>query len=415
MTLEMVWQAATDHAPALLARSALTDAAGYESEAHRRRRWPEVTVTLQGDAGKRARPGDERTTGPGGARGDLTTLVTWPLYESQRRALGEHLQGLERQAAYVEEAQRADVRLQSSWAFIEAVASIVAVEHLEVTRTQTAVLVTLIRTRVEEGVESSYSALVMEERQQQIESELLAARMSRDLAILNLSSITGRCTIPASPENTSLEQGVPLQQKTVNGRASIADDHPRIAAIEEQALATRAQGEVLGRVGLFDVSALGSAGVYASRAFEDTLEPEYYAGLRASWRPDWSGVRRSQRQAAMSRANALGHDVDSLRLKLTRELDALDAERKHLYGLLQTLEARIELSRERLRIARLRFEEGAAPLAEVIDAHRMVSQVEAEHIDLRAAHQLLLLRLAATGHRWDDLARNLRTNWESNR
>ncbi|MFU8806799.1 MAG: TolC family protein, partial [Bradymonadaceae bacterium] len=386
------WEAAEATAPRLDALASTRQALSLDIDVHRRERLPRLAVTLQGDVGQRARPGEERALGPGG-RGDVGALIAWPLFESERRALGQYLESLGEEADQRERLERSHTRLEITASYIEAHASIEAVDHLFATRQATRALVDLVQARVEEQVEAPYALMVIEQRHGQLDRELRRATARRDRALLELSNLAGRCVSPA-----------PLAQTPEPMSSSVvAETHSLLKAQHHQAAALQARAEAIRRAGLFDVTALGVAGLYGSRVFENRVQPDYYAGLTMTWRPDWTGIRRLQSQAEIHRGRALLEEVQATRQDLERELDALVLDFDELQALLTMIEAHATAARERQRVAQHRFEAGVETLTQLIEAHQALSELLATRLDHQAAMHILGLRVAATTDTWERL------------
>jgi outer membrane protein TolC len=382
------------------------DALELLEDALRRESLPGLTVSAGGDYGQRARPGEERAVGVG-ARGDAVVLLGWTLadgvWEARRMELGER----RRAAALEVELGRERRAVELARAYLEAGAAQADWRALGARREQWLGLVEVVGRRHAAGVESDLQKEELAAALAAVEHEQALARQRLREETALMAVLAGRAVRARSWEGWAGGWGgLPMVEVGADGAALEAE------LLRQQARGERAAGEVARREGRWRFEVLGSAGAYGSEAFDGGVEPEYYAGLRASWRPDLGGERRRRAEAAELRARALEREVEVLGVEargLGERVAALWQEQDGVRGAREREREQVARLEE---VARLRWQRGVSGWREWLAAARRLDELEfaAREIDLELARALV--DYAAASGRVGELAGWLAGGWE---
>ncbi len=391
LDLRAVFERSAEREPALAAERMRVEAAGQEVRAAARELAPELGVRAEGDLGQRARPGDERELGRS-ARGDATAVLSWDLIRSERGPA--RLEARRDRDAQIEaEGLRShDHRLAVAQVYVEAALAVEIESLVGDYRERVGELAEVVRRRSAEGVEDRYEIELVEDALARLDRVVADASSQRARALVELADWVGYC---AQPEPLDLDEASRVQD--ARGEHAAAR-HARAQAAAAEASASRIAREEAWRAG-----PLGAAGLYASPAFEGSLQPEYYVGFFAEWRPDVGGIREARADAERLRAIAHREEAQSLELESERAQRRWEQARRRLSERRSARERERKRASRVLEIAELRWREGVGPWREVLDAVERLEEVELELVQLQRETALALIDLAEQAGRAEQL------------
>lgn len=391
VSLVFVWEASMRAQPRYEAGGLRIEAEDAEALALRRERLPEVSVEAGGDYGRRVRPGEERDQGVAG-RGEILARVNWSLFESdrsaRRRAIELRREGLVAADVAFDHAFRSEVARTYVHASIAAERRDLLVAGAEPVKR----LADAVARRVTEGVDTAAARHRTADTLAAWKLRLREALDDAEAELLKLSLL-------ADVDNVLPRRIEPIPPDI----AATVDGNPAVAALRLGADERRAEAEALRRRDLWRLDAVGQAGPYFSRAFDVTAQQEYFGGLRFVWSPDMAGVRESRALAERRRARALEAEEAGLRHDLAVRVRETE---KILSGAhRQAMDWRAALVRAEAteRTARLRWEQGAGPWTEWLDALEHLTDVMMGELEWRARTALLLVDYAEAAGYIDSL------------
>lgn len=365
---------------------------------------PKVEFSAGGDGGQRARPGEERGVGTG-VRGDAVAELTWTLADGAREAQRVELRERRRGAGLEAEVGLLRRQAEVTRVYLDAGMAWADWDALDERRRQWLELREVVARRHAAGVERAIQREQLEAALAGVERQQAAAGLRLREQSGVLSVLAGRPVRPRSWVGWTAA-GAPVPAVEAAAGESVAVEWRR-----QQARGERAGAEVARREDAWRLDVVGSAGAYGSQAFDRAIEPEYFLGLRASWRPDLAGDRRRRAQAAELRARALEAEAEELEL----ETRSRRAQAELLLG------GRGEVEDARLRewhqakqleqATRLRWQRGVGSWSDWLQAAERLDELETlgRRLDLQVA--LGLVDYAEVGGRLGEVADWLAGGW----
>jgi outer membrane protein TolC len=245
------------------------------------------------------------------------------------------------------------------------------------------------RERLERGAAVRGDVLGLEVRLAQAEEELISAGSAVELAIAGLNTAIGRELVPPA----GLDQPSPASVPDLPAAPAhpSAADHPAVVAAAAAAAATQSAVAKARAEFRPTVSAFADFGWDTA----DLTDPQdsYLAGVMVEW-DVFDGARRS---AAVHQARA---QRDAAAAEARRARDGVLLEQRQAY--LQARDARerlgvasksVEAAEEGLRITRARYEQGAAAVAELVDAEVALAAVRSRGVVARYSYLTALANI----------------------
>ncbi len=220
------------------------------------------------------------------------------------------------------------------------------------------------RARLERGAAVKADVLSLEVRLAQAQEDLIRARNSVALAVAALNTVIGRDLVENGDRLAAPEGDPDLSDCDADERC--VREHPAYRAAAAAAAARKEVWRAARAAGRPTVSLFGSSD-WDGRALSD-FEQSYLAGVAAEWDLFDGGRRRGAAEEARAEWRAADAEVrralDGLRLDLRQAvLRAREAAER------REVAARAEASAsEALRLTKARYEQGAAELAELLNA-----------------------------------------------
>ena len=207
------------------------------------------------------------------------------------------------------------------------------------------------------------------------------ARRSLVAAIGSTDEIAGEPTFPATPA---------IAARPLADLRAQANEHPDLRVMRARVAAAEASRVAAEREGYPDLNADASYGI---RARDFTGQPNWQAGLSASW-PLFTGFALT-RSAEAARADeaAVRANLEARRLTVLRDLDnawlALDGARQSV----PAAKIAIDAARANLAQARGRYRAGVGSIIEVSDAQALVASAQADWVRATTSHHLAVANL----------------------
>lgn len=244
----------------------------------------------------------------------------------------------------------------------------------------------IFRRRVEEGATARLDLAQVETLQTQAESLVAQLRQQRALQAHALDVLTAGAGEPP-PENGRFDDLLILAPLAPGLPADVLLARPDVAAAERQLQALRyqvdaARAAFLPRITL--TGNLGTASAELASLFEAGSRAWTVAPALAQPLVDFGRNRANLRAAEARTEAALATYDKTVRTALREVADAL-ASRHYLAAQVRTGERALGAQRERERLARLRYDNGATTYLEVLDAQRDLLQAEQQQVQARRA------------------------------
>ncbi len=388
-TLAQVWAWAEEESPSVQSR--LMESRAYELAARGedRERLPSLYVESTADGGQRVSPGEERALGIS-ARANVHARAEWVFLDpgahgDQRSA---RLQVEEALASALSEADL-ERRAVSSLYFD----LLAAQDQTKAARSRVELVdavADVVERRVEAGVETPSAAARAQRSRRDARQALSEAATATELARARLAATIGRCVHPVD----DVERG----PAPPGADSDAPSETPEVTHLLRRSERLSAEADAARSRDAFSARAFGAAGLYASRAYDRPIEPEYFLGVTARWQPDLFGVRRV-------RAESLEVFAEAARDEAHRRQDQLDQRASQLATEAATLTAEIDDLREaiaaeegELERVRSRWEQGVAPWSDVLDAADRLYTLQNRYSDAsRRLRQVNVSWAAATG------------------
>ena len=392
VSLKEFWEDALAQEPALAAGEADLRAAQAEAAAEDRTWLPDFGVEAQGDFGQRNSPGEERALAISG-RGNIVGMTTWNLVDSQRSWTRRQAQSSVEEQVEAAAVLDYDFRAQISQLYFMAGFASERLRILDELGQELETFQELIERRREAGVEGNYEQAVVDESLARWERMVNEARSSRALAISELSYLAGRCIEPRQIELSWPEDVQPEE----------LGDLPSVRHLRARAQTLEASSQRVANEGAFEAGPMGALGLYFSPVHDNFVQPEYYVGAFARWRPDIFGIRQGRAEAQSLRAVALEARAQSLERAATRELQQFEQLPRRYEEQEQAFEDERRRIKRVLDVATLRWREGVGPWRDVLDARVRYEEARLDELQFRQDIARSMIDMAITSGRIDEL------------
>ena len=392
VSLQKFWEDALAQEPVLAAGEADLRAAQAEVAAEDRTWLPDFGLEAQGDFGQRNSPGEERALGISG-RGNIVGMTTWDLVDSQRSWARRQARSSVEEEVEAAAVLDYDFRAQISQLYLMGSFASERLRVLEELGRELETFQELIDRRREAGVEGNYEQAVVDEALARWERMVHEARSSRELAISELSFLAGRCI---EPQKIDLLWPEDIQSEEFG-------DLPAARHLRARAQTLDASSERVATEGAFEAGPMGAVGLYFSPVHDNFVQPEYYVGAFARWRPDIFGIRQSRSEAQSQRAVALEARAQSLERAATRELQQFEQLRRRYEEQEQAFEEERRRIEKVLEVATLRWREGVGPWRDVLDARVRYEEARLDALQFRQEIARSMSDMAITSGRIDEL------------
>lgn len=250
------------------------------------------------------------------------------------------------------------------------------------------------RTRLELGDVSKSIVLSAQVVLSSVQLEKVEAQKAVALAATRLSSLIGADSHlhVKIPEVVSIHEELPL--RTLIDKA--VDDRPDLAQSRELIRIAREEAELVRRNGRPDVDITGS---YTQYSDDDLFAPETQIGINLRWPFFQGGLVKLQTKESLSRVRqseeAYGSQLDTVTLEVEEALLSVRA----LKAQKRLVEDNLVTAMENHRLAKARFELGAAIGLEVLTAEEDLAEAENLEVkyryDTRTAQANLLYSIGA--------------------
>ena len=399
VTLGEVWAAAAEVRSAEASAAAGQAAGEMLERALELERLPQLTLSAGGDGGQRARPGEERGVGVG-VRGDAVAELSWNLRDGSREPRAEVVRQQRREAEWRGRMLADERRAQLAEVFVQGDHWRRRHELQWQRQADTEGLLEAAGHRRAAGIDTETEFRALADAVAQGRRDLAEARQQWVRWTVELSSAAGAAVGPVALDLRA-ERAMPA---TAVGPVSEADAPPaEVGWLEQQARTSEARAEVERRGQGLRLDIVGSAGPYASQAFDRAIEPEYYLGLRASWQPDLSGERRRRAEAEQLRALALREEAEGRRRELQRTRDALGAWWTEQRAARELIDAEEQAAEEFREVAELRWRRGVGGWMELLRATDRRHEVRQRRLEMELELARVLIEYAAVSGRLDEL------------
>ncbi|QGZ37937.1 NodT family efflux transporter outer membrane factor (OMF) lipoprotein [Pseudoduganella flava] len=244
----------------------------------------------------------------------------------------------------------------------------------------------IFRRRVEEGATARLDLAQVQTLQTQAEALVSQLRQQRALQAHALDVLTGGAGEPP-PEQGRFDDLLVLRPLAAGLPSDVLLARPDVAAAERQLRAARYQVDAA-RAAFFPRISLtgsyGSASAQLAGLFDNGSHAWTFAPTLAQPLFDF-GRNRANLGAAEARTEAAVATYDkTIRTAFREVADAL-ASRHHLADQVRIGETALAAQRERDRLARLRYDNGATTYLEVLDAQRDLLTAEQQQVQVRRA------------------------------
>ncbi len=381
LTIHQIWEEGRQQEPEFRAKQEMVAAEKSLSDALQLERRPSLSIEAEADGGQRVSPGEERALGVS-ARGNMRGVGSWTLFDGARSWRAREQTSRWEEAQAVGALFEHEYRMEVARVFVDAQIAEARLSSLEAEAVELNELAVVVAQRVDAGVDGTYEAQRMEEAIARSERLLSEAAHRKRRAIIELSDRTGRCVRPMELEMSSGEKT--LEAEEYGGS-------PRVEIFSRQAETLEATSESTARQDWVMVRLFGAAGLYASRAYDDLWEPEYFAGAQGVWRPDLFGIRRTRAQADMHRAQASRAQAEAEERAIRRERASFQQIQREAQDRRREFVRESELVAKRVEVASQRWQQGVGTWMEAIEARERRIDVELDRLDFEreVAHSVV--------------------------